>query len=58
MKGSVTSIKGHMPGMASHMKVMHAPQLKGQSHKVSSTKISHAGGFMASRKKGSAKGSI
>ena len=52
-----TPISGKSKGMASPHKVMSASNLHGQGAKASSTKSNLAGGFMASRKMGSVKGS-
>ena len=60
MKGAEhqgTMMKGTMPRMDSPSKVMSAKDLHGQCGKCTSTKTSAEGGFTASRKKGSVKGS-
>lgn len=57
MKGLTIKVSGSKPGMSMPHRVMPASNLRGQGAKASSTKISLAGGFMASRKKGSVKGS-
>jgi len=56
MKGLVTMVSGRKPGMAVPHKVMSASNLRGQGAKARSSKTSLAGGFSASRKKGSVKG--
>ena len=56
MRGTVTSVSGRVPSMAKPHRVMSAANLRGQGAKASSTKTSSAGGFMASRKKGSVRG--
>ena len=44
-------------GLASPTRVQSGKALKGQALKAGSTKTSSAGGFLASRKKGSVRGS-
>ena len=56
MRGSVTQVSGRVPSNASPTRVSSAPNLRGQGAKASSSKTSNAGGFMASRKKGSVRG--
>lgn len=57
MKGSVTKVSGKVPPMAAPHRVASASSLRGQGAKASSSKTSSAGGFIASRKKGSVRGS-
>lgn len=56
MKGNVTKVSGRTPSMAMPHRVMSASNLRGQGAKASSSKTSAAGGFTASRKKGSVRG--
>lgn len=57
MKGLVSSLKLSKPGMSKPHRVGSASNLRGQVSRASSSKLSSAGGFMASRKKGRIKGS-
>lgn len=57
MKGTVTRVSGRVPGHAVPHRVMSASNIKAQGAKAFSTKTSLAGGFLASRKKGSVRGS-
>ena len=50
-------VTGHIPAMSTHIRVPSAKNIHAQGMPASSTKISHAGGFMASRKKGFVLGS-
>ena len=43
-------------GLATPTRVQSAPSIRGQQGRAGSTKTSSAGGFLASRKKGSVKG--
>lgn len=57
MKGNVTRVSGRAPAMAQPHRVPSAPSIKGQMVKVTGSHISAAGGFTASRKAGSVRGS-
>ena len=61
MKGTVVSTKGSTPGRYPQNSVIgrvaSARHIQGGNTKFSSTKTSIAGGFVASRKKGSVRGS-
>lgn len=57
MKGLIMQVKSHgVPGKAVPHRVSSAPSFRGQGAKASSRKTNLAGGFMASRKKGSVRG--
>lgn len=56
MKGTTQAVSGKVPPMAQSHTVMSAKSLRGQGATCGSTKTSSAGGFIASRKKGSVKG--
>ena len=58
MKGTSISVSGRIPSMASPHRVGSGKALHGQGAKASASKTSNAGGFSASRKKGSVRGSI
>jgi len=58
MKGLTASASGRKPGSYSPQRVMSASNLRGQGATTRSSKSSMAGGFTASRKKGSVRGSL
>ena len=61
MKGFPTQgfqMKAGNPGLATPTTVQSASNLRGQGAVASSTKTSAAGGFIASRKKGSVRGAL